>query len=325
MKKRKILFSIFIIVIVIIITGSIITKPVNDLDEIWNFNFARNIANGLLPYKDFNMVQTPLLPILIGIVLKILGTELFITRILAIILLLSIIGTIYLICKELNIKEYYILLCISLIVILYANDFRIDYNFFVLQNLLLIIYFEIKNVGKINYKKDFIVSLIAGSCIWVKQSTGAVIIITYILYKLYELLSSNDKKIIIKSCFVSFLGGIIPTLIMCAYLSVNNIWPDFIEYAVLGVKSFTNKVSYMLLVKGKFGIISQILSIIIPIFLIYIVINLFIKKDKLNYKIWIILLGYSIASLFVMYPIADKMHFLVGILPLRYCIYIVFK
>ena len=33
-------------------------------DEVWNYGFSYNIATGLIPYKDFNMVITPLFPIL---------------------------------------------------------------------------------------------------------------------------------------------------------------------------------------------------------------------------------------------------------------------
>ena len=68
---------IIIFIFIIILAGIIFTRPIEDLDELWNFNFARNIANGLLPYKDFNMVQMPLLPIVCGTILNIFGTELF--------------------------------------------------------------------------------------------------------------------------------------------------------------------------------------------------------------------------------------------------------
>ena len=42
-------------------------------DEIWNYGFAYNIATGLIPYKDFNMVVTPLFPIMSALFMKILG------------------------------------------------------------------------------------------------------------------------------------------------------------------------------------------------------------------------------------------------------------
>ena len=70
MKKRIHNLLLFILIFISILS-TIILNPLNDLDEIWNYNFARNIANGLVPYKDFNIVVTPLLSIICGIILKI--------------------------------------------------------------------------------------------------------------------------------------------------------------------------------------------------------------------------------------------------------------
>ena len=48
----------------------IIIKPISDLDEIWNYNTARAISEGLVPYKDISMITTPLLPMITAIFLK---------------------------------------------------------------------------------------------------------------------------------------------------------------------------------------------------------------------------------------------------------------
>lgn len=65
MEKTKKNNTIKIIVLAISLIfynlSIVLIRELKDLDEIWNFNFARNIANGLIPYNDFNMLQTPLL------------------------------------------------------------------------------------------------------------------------------------------------------------------------------------------------------------------------------------------------------------------------
>ena len=35
-------------------------------DEIWNYGFSNNIYKGLVVYKDFNMVITPLYPFIMS-------------------------------------------------------------------------------------------------------------------------------------------------------------------------------------------------------------------------------------------------------------------
>ena len=103
MKKKKFNNENILIISVIFITifSIIIIKPISDLDEIWNYNTARAISEGLIPYKDISMITTPLLPIITGMILKILGNEIVISRILASILWTGILFTIYKIFKNL--------------------------------------------------------------------------------------------------------------------------------------------------------------------------------------------------------------------------------
>ena len=87
-KKIKLFNDILVLaVIAIVAVSAIFTKPISNLDEIWNFNFSRNVADGLVPYKDFNIVQMPLLAVICGIVFKIFGTELIIMICMAVILM----------------------------------------------------------------------------------------------------------------------------------------------------------------------------------------------------------------------------------------------
>lgn len=63
-KVRLIDIAVFCITILLFL-ATVLPRNLANLDEIWNFNFARNIANGLIPYKDLNMLQTPLLPFIL--------------------------------------------------------------------------------------------------------------------------------------------------------------------------------------------------------------------------------------------------------------------
>ena len=100
LKKKNIILLIFIFFIILSI---IIIKPINDLDEIWNYNTARAISEGLIPYKDISMITTPLLPMITAIFLN-LCNELIISRILAALVWTGILFTIQKILKKL-IKE----------------------------------------------------------------------------------------------------------------------------------------------------------------------------------------------------------------------------
>ena len=97
---------LIILILLIILTSIIIIRPLDDLDEIWNYNFAKNIADGKMPYKDFNMITTPLLPNLCAIFLIIFGNELIVMRILAIILCTFILFITYKILELMKVNKW---------------------------------------------------------------------------------------------------------------------------------------------------------------------------------------------------------------------------
>ena len=103
MKKYAKDILIFLALLILIL-AVILPRELNNLDEIWNYNFARNVADGRLPYKDFNMIQTPLLPLICGGILRIVGNELIVMRIIACILCASILFITYKIMDKLKIN-----------------------------------------------------------------------------------------------------------------------------------------------------------------------------------------------------------------------------
>ena len=65
MKNKAIIKNVgLFLVILFFIASNILIKNVDNLDEMWNFNFARCMANGLIPYKDFNIILGPFLPMI---------------------------------------------------------------------------------------------------------------------------------------------------------------------------------------------------------------------------------------------------------------------
>lgn len=310
---------IIIFIFIIILAGIIFTRPIEDLDELWNFNFARNIANGLLPYKDFNMVQMPLLPIVCGTILKIFGTELFYMRCMAILLSCAILFTTYEILKIIGVNKYITRVSILSIILLYMDHFCIDYNFMVALLILITIYIEIKNIdNKIEPKKEIALGMLVGSSILIKQTTGIVFSLVFVVYKLLIIYDRNKIKQEIKRLIFRLIGILIPMFILIVYLVKNNIYNECIDYTILGIKTFTNKISYINLLKGTYGTNVQILSIVMPILLVYMYIKtIILKVETKEDKILFTLFSYSTASLIVIYPISDSIHFLIGILPLE--------
>lgn len=314
MKKILKDLAIFCI-LAIIIAGIILPRELNNLDEIWNFNFARNIANGLMPYRDFNMVQTPLLSIICGMILKAFGTELFTMRIIAVVLCSSIMLVAYKILEKLETPTALRYAFLIATIYLYKNYFCIDYNFAVLLIILIITLLELKNIEKHSSKLSFFSGILVGMAILTKQTTGIFLSLVFLLYNILIINNKDKLKEYGKETIYKTLGIIVPIILFCIYITICKGWNDFIDYTILGIKTFSNKISYINLLNGNYGKIISILSLLIPILLLGIYVKTVVFSNKNKDKSIYILFAYSIASLIVVYPISDSIHFLIGIFP----------
>ena len=153
-KIDKILEIIFWLAVITLITTSVLVKPLNDLDEMWNYNFSKNILEGRLPYKDFNIIIMPLVPYIGAVFLGVFGNEMISMRIFAIVTNFLILFMIYKILLNIKVDKNISKFIVLGVLYILNIHLRIDYNFFTLMLLLLIIYIEIKNVQNIHKKNQ---------------------------------------------------------------------------------------------------------------------------------------------------------------------------
>lgn len=316
MRKTKILNCLLYVLMVTTIFGIIILKPIDNLDELWNYNFARNMANGLVPYKDFSMLQMPLLPIICGIILRTISNELIIMRIIASFLCAGILYCSYKILNKLNVKKEISIIFVFLIGWLLKNYFCIDYNFATLLVTLIIINIELlsyqknKNFFGINIKTSLLIGLFAGLTIGFKQTSGILICIATLGNKLLFVRNKNDFKIFLKDFLFKFIGILIPVILILIYLLTTNSIQDFISYTLKGISGFSNMISYKSLVKLD---VIGILSVLVPLSIIYYWIKTVImEKNKEQY----LLLVYGVSIFAIAFPISDNIHFLIATVPL---------
>jgi len=303
--KNLILFVMFAFIISIYIFD----RGITDFDELWNFNFALNISNGLVPYRDFNILQTPLMPFISGIILKILGRELLVMRLLGVVLSTCIIFMSYRILQKLKVNSTYSIGVSLFLIYVYKNYFTIDYNFMNLLLILIIIYLELKNKDVDRFLYSFGLGVILGLTILTKQSTGLVISFIACGYRLLVVRNKDSLLKFIKTAIARVFGICIPMLTFIIYLIATNAYHDFIDYAILGINTFSNSIKYSSLLDNEK--IIAVSSIVVPIIIIVELIYSAFTSNKEK----IILSSYAIGSLILVYPIADSIHFLIGAMP----------
>ena len=325
MKKEKIKaiskdFILFIFIAVMVFS-IIAINPISNLDEIWNYNTARAITQNLIPYKDISMITTPLLPMITALFLKLIANEVIVSRVLASVLWGGVLFSIFKILKLLIKEENTCLIITALLGLLFRDCYCIDYNILSLMFSLVILYIELKNIDKPHFennKTDFLIGILAGLTVCTKQSIGAILAIIVVGYKIIFVQNKREFIEYLKTAFKRIIGILIPMILVFIYLITTNSLQDFINYAVLGISTFSNKIPYAQLMNNDKKEI-QILSRIMPFILLAMAVLTIVlqnKKKKENIgntdnKILTILI-YSLSTIIIMYPISDEIHFLIA-------------
>ena len=301
--KEKIIKYGYYIVLLLIVLLTILNTKLDNMDELWNFSNAKNIIDGLVPYRDINIIVTPLSQYLNSILLRI--SPILITfRIIYFFYYVIIIILLDRILDTINIKGLLKYLFILFFIIMLVKICFLDYNFIQFIMILMLLYLHIKNRNYNNKKINIIIPLISGLSIINKQSTGVIICgvnILILLIDKYCYKKNIRNKYIFKQIYLS----LIPILLFMIYLLVFDIVGDFYDLAIAGLTTFSNKyIDYKLL-------------LFVIILLLLVNKYLIIYRDDKNY--WIIYI-YMITSLFFIIPIMDMAHVIFSLLLLFLCI-----
>lgn len=212
MKKNIWKILLFIVLVIIATIYPFFFTNLYSYDEVWNFGFAKNILDGLIPYKDFNMIVPPIFPYLTAIVIRIFGEKLIVYYAFIAVIVTSIT---FLASKKIGWNAS--LIYISLLI--YSSNGYNTASLLLLFILLILLEKELKH-------QDIILPIIISLMVLTKQTMGLLII--------PNLIYSKNKKKTIATYIVCFL-------IFLAYLLINNSLMQFLDYCLFGMFEFTEK------------------------------------------------------------------------------------
>lgn len=135
---------------------------------------------------------------------------------------------------------------------------------------------------------------------------------------IYKLLFVEDKeqfKRYIKITIARIIGILIPVAILFIYLIMAGAIKEFVNYAILGISTFSNRISYFGLLqndKTEIRVFSILMPISIMLMAIILMVTKVLKKEGENVQNLLTILIYSLSIIIVMYPISDEIHFLIG-------------
>ena len=102
-----------------------------------------------------------------------------------------------------------------------------------------------------------------------------------LLINLLFIRNKDDWKVYLKTAMNRLIGAFIPSLMFLIFLVVTKSYDDFISYAILGIRTFTNSIPYRNLIQSNV-IITKILAIIIPFFVTIMIAYSFYLLRKLK-------------------------------------------
>lgn len=308
--------TFYVIFLLMFFSLLIFSRPLDCLDEIWNFSNGLNISNGLIPYKEFNMVATPFSGFVTAVFIFIFGKNLTSMRLLTVILsvLISILS--YKILRQFDISRRRVRNYVVVSSIVFSTVFIYNYNFLNLFFIMLLIYLQTANCKAIKPKIELLIGFTAGLSIITKQTTGAFIclsiaIISVICY----------KKDFWKSWLLRMAGGIAVLAVFAIYLIATNSYYDFYDFTIAGISDFTNSISYIdYMTKGD--IVDMSCGLLLPVIIILFAIKCY--KQRTDKRLLILLLT-AVSGCIIIYPICDMGHIFCAAYPLFICVALLFN
>lgn len=318
MKRKLLIMSPY--VIIAFLSMGVFVVAFNNADELWNYNFAKNIYDGLVPYKDFNMVPTPLSAYIGALFLKIFGNEMFSLRIASALLMALTFSFFYKLCFLISNSRFLPLVAALFMFALHLDCWIYSYNNLNLFLLLVVMYLEYRQLSTESRSQCFeiLIGLLIGIAPIIKQTTGIFLIIANIFLKILDVLPCKVKLHISKyRVWISF----IPSVLYLLFLYASNSLDDFVDYAIIGIKHFTHR--YGIVDFASEGIMCVVL-LMFPIITGYLLLVLYIKDESKRQ----VIIAFSILCLaggIVAYPLCDYSHFIIAITPLVPCLFLCIK
>lgn len=245
------------------------------MDTYVNYGFSYGIANGQIPYRDFNIIVPLFGPFLYSIGL-IINKSIIVYYIEQAILLVAFCYFLFKLMKE---KAWIVIVSLFCpFIFCFAYCIFPGYNFIILFELLLLLYLNENN------KSDYLIGILCGLSIITKQNVGIPIFLVTLIYPIIK-----DKNL--KKTFKRLISGLIPLIVFLMYLLMFNNLKYFIDLCFLGMSDFKHNFQI-----NYFFMALTCLSIII-------IIIQFIKKKKINSSYF-----YLISYLPVIYPLIEEYH-----------------
>lgn len=301
-------------------------------DELWNYNFASCMANGLLPYRDFNLLQTPFSCLVNGVALTIFGHHLVVIRLTGVALFTLIAIECDRITRILRPEGSLVtpFLGVAFVDMFFWNVF-LEYCGTIQLCALVAMRCDLATLRQKQelqgrgpwFVRQILVGVLLGCGMMSKQTYGTFMAICAWVTCLYvQTVTSGHWKKGFLAMFWRMVGTSIPCFIFLFYLLGTGTFADFWDMCFYGISNFSAHYAYTSFLMDNpgfflFGLLLPFLLALAPIVAIR---HWKTERARLILVIWL----FSIAGLINIVPLANSYHVAVVSVSILFLIFLVF-
>lgn len=304
--NKEFLKTMSVALFVFFLTFVVVFKtPINNMDEIWGFQFARRILYGEIPYRDFFMVVTPFSSQFNAFVLYLTSDELIYMRLIALVIVVLNGVVFWEISKRLRISPLFSVLPIGCLCLSFTYFPFNNYSWFALlfvSVIFLLLFIEARGHA-------LLIGGLLGLTFFTKQNIGVYMSLAFIFITLRQKWPFLPIAKVLS-------GFTLVAMIELFYLSVNNTMPDFTDILLINPLRFSSQcsISYSQLFFGDSFLI-KIIALLMPLILLTLIYLTLTAGDDKKKQHFTVLLLFCLISAGFLFPMADSVHLLMAFPP----------
>lgn len=183
--------------LIVLVHGFINQFHVPNMDEIWNYQFARRILYGQIPYRDFLMLHTPFSAQINALILYLFSDKLIVMRWIAA-CIAGLNGVVFFVILRLLGKTLITSsLYTSILVLLFLLNPQNNYSWYAVLFLSLALLTEVLGSTRKGSQKlicDFVVGMCMGAVTITKQNIGVAGLIAAVIFSVYDYRTREKRE-----------------------------------------------------------------------------------------------------------------------------------
>jgi hypothetical protein len=273
-----------------------------DYDEYWTFHMTQKISFGEMPYKEINMIVTPLFYQIGAVIFKIFGDSFIVYKLYGAAIGAALVSMFYLVSNEISKNEILNNIFLFAIIFLSRVIYITNYNVLIIVFLLLALLLELKRIKSDEKNKyDLFIGITLALAFFTKQTLGGVAFACSMLYLLVECLFYKEKGFW-KNVLFRILGFFIIFIPYIVWFALSGALYNFIDFGFLGMLDFAEKNS-----KGNLRSIMMTWN-----YICVLTGFIFAFNKKVNDKRIMVLTLYTLASLTMIIPLTNTYHTIIA-------------